>query len=82
MSDEKPTQPDQSSQSTATPNTQQPAVATPPQQTNNPPPPKEDPFALNPRLISEIQKGGKSPEQTAIQKPEIIRRAPLEKKQS
>lgn len=81
MSDEKPAQTDQSSQSTATPNTQQPVVATPPQQTNNPPPSKVDPFVLNPRLISEIQKGGKSPEQTAIQKPEIVRREPVEKKQ-
>jgi len=89
MSDEKPSQTDQSSQSAANPSTQQPTVAPPTPQINNPPPqinnpplPKEDPFALDSRLICEIQEGRRSPEQTAIQKPEIVRKELSEKEQS
>jgi hypothetical protein len=82
MSDEKSNQSEQSSQSAATPNAAPQTVATSPMQTNNPPPPKEDPFALDPGLIGEVQKGERPPKHTTIQRPEIVRKAPLEKKQS
>ena len=78
MSDEKPNQTSEPSQA-AIPPANPPQTAESQTQPINTPPP-EDPFALNPRLIGEIQKGGNAPEQTAVQQPEVVRNKPIEKK--
>lgn len=80
MSDEKPNQTREPAQAPVPPNNLPQTADTPSQQTNTPPLPPEDPFALDQRLIGEIQKGGNAPERTAIQQPEVVRNKPIEKK--
>lgn len=79
MSDDKQNQGNQASSTTATPNTP-PPPANPPAQVPNTLMPSEDPFARDPRLIGEVQKGGGKPEHTAVVRPEIVRNKPIEKK--
>lgn len=78
MSDEKPDQTKEPSQTALPPAIPTQTAGNQSQPINTPPP--EDLFALNPRLIGEIQKGGNAPEQTAVQQPEVVRNEPIEKK--
>ena len=83
MSDEKPNPSNQPSPTTVPPAKQPQTGDGSPQQTSTPTtpiPPTEDPFALDRRLIGEIQKGGNAPERTAIQQPEFERNESPEKK--
>jgi hypothetical protein len=81
MSNEQSNEANQSAQPAVLPNNSpQPGNASQ-QQTPSAPLPPEDPFALDQRLISEIQKGGNAPEHTKTLKPEIVRNdPPIEKK--
>jgi hypothetical protein len=79
MSDDQQNQGNQSSSTPVAPNTP-PQPANPPAQVPNTLMPSEDPFALDPRLVGEVQKGAGEPEQTAVVRPEIVRNKPFEEK--
>ncbi len=82
MSNEQSNEPNKPSPPTVPPdNSPQTGTGSTAQQQPNPLPLQPvDPFTLDQRLISEIQKGGNAPERTAIQQPEIVRNEPTEKK--
>ena len=80
MSNENSNEASQSSPAPVPPNNSPQTGNAAPPQTTTPSLPTEDPFALDRRLIGEIQKGGNAPEHPAIQQPQIVRRDPPEKK--